>query len=162
MHKYLKTTISLFSLIILSINLVSCDKKSKSSEPSQPAAVEVAGEYCDRLTSVVMNQNFYFEDVNISVIAVDDATVNIEIESFDNTAMGMLMPDLKIENVNVTGSDGKYILKETNYSGTADTGKQYAGTLRGSSTGHKLTLEFSLRYGAMPIPMTCTYTATKS
>lgn len=156
--KGLKT---IFATMILSFGLVatmtSCS--DKEDEPSIPAAKSVAGTYNGDMTCSVMGSESVFEDMTFTVESTDDATVNVTISSFGNPPMQV--PEVCVSGVKVSGTDDKYALAPTEFKGTTDAGKAYSGTLQGSFENNELTIKFNLQYGAMPMPMICTFTAPK-
>ena len=73
----------------------------------------------------------------------------------------MAMPSLAITGVKVTEANGVVTLATTEVSGQIESGKNYTCTLSGSVTDKVLNIKFNLQYGAMPMPMICSSTATK-
>lgn len=131
-----------------------------NDDPIIPAAKNVAGTYNGDMSCSVMGQASVFEDVTFVVNAVDEATVNITISSFGEPPMQV--PDITVSDVVVSGTEGVYTLAETEFNGTTDNGKAYSGTLQGTFANNTLTINFNLQYGAMPMPMICTFTAQKN
>lgn len=72
------------------------------------------------------------------------------------------MPGIVVSNVKVNGSDGNYTLDSTEFSGDLPNGKTYSGTLQGSFAANTLSVQFNLQYGAMPMPMICSFSAPKN
>ena len=128
-------------------------------EPATPAARSIAGTYEGDMTCSVMGSEDVFEDVTFTVTAVDDSKVNIILPSFGNPPMQL--PEIVVENLSVSGSDGTYSIPETVSEGTLENGKAYKVTLTGAYAGDQLTINFNLQYGAMPMPMICSFTAPK-
>lgn len=137
--------------------LTSCS--DNDDKPAAPAAKSVEGIYTGDMTCTVMGSESTFEDMTFTVTATDDATVSVMIPSFGNPPMQV--PEVALAGVKVSGSDGSYSLTSTEFNGTTDGGKTYSGTLQGSATGNDITIEFSLQYGAMPMPMICRFSAPK-
>lgn len=152
---------SIFAAIALCVGLVatmtSCTEKK--DEPAVPAAKSVEGTYTGDMSCSVMGDDSVFEDMTFTVTSTDDATVSVRISSFGNPPMRV--PETNIPRVKVSGTDGKYTLATTEFSGTTDAGKAYSGTLQGSFENDKITIRFNLQYGAMPMPMICSFTAPK-
>ncbi len=152
---------TIFSAMVLSFAFVaflsSCSDDDKDT-PEVPAANNVAGVYEGDMTCSVMGQESTFEDMTFTLSVIDDATVKIVISEFGNPPMNV--PSINIDGVKVSGEDGKYSLAPTNFSGNID-GKAYSGVAQGTFENEKLTVEFNLQYGAMPMPMICSFTAPK-
>lgn len=132
---------------------------SEEEQPSIPAANSVAGTYTSDMTCSVMGTDQIFENLTFTVTAIDDATVTVDVPSFGEPPMQM--PAIRVSNVKVAGSDGTYALATTNFDGTSDTGRAYSGTLGGQFADNTITIQFQLHYGAMPMPMICTFVAAK-
>lgn len=128
-------------------------------EPSIPAAKSVEGIYKGEMTCTAMGTELVFDNITMNVTATDESSVNFEISTFGNPPMQI--PGLTIRAVKVSGADGRYTLADTEFSGTTDTGKAYSGILRGSFENDTITIGFNLQYGAMPMPMICSFTAHK-
>ncbi|MCM1490265.1 MAG: calycin-like domain-containing protein [Muribaculum sp.] len=151
----LATTLAVISLI--SFN--SCSDREDNEPADTPAAKSVAGTYKGDMTCSVMGQESTFEDMTFNVTSTDDSTVSIEISSFGQPPMQV--PAITVTDVKVVGSDGKYTLASTSFNGEMSNGKTYSGTLDGSYASDQITLRFNLQYGAMPMPMICSFTAPK-
>jgi len=138
--------------------LTSCS--SDDDEPSTPAARSIEGSYTGNMTTSVMGDEDIIEDLTFTVTAVDDSKVNLSIPAFGNPPM--LLPAMVIENLTVSGSDGSYSIPETVREGTLENGKAYRITVVGAYADDRLTINFNLNYGAMPMPMICSFTASKN
>ena len=157
--KTIRTTLAALSLFaVLAIPLSSCSSE-KEDEPSTPAAKNVAGTYYGDMTSTVMGSESLFENMNVILTATDDATVSVKISEFGEAPMNM--PSITVEGVKVSEADGTYSLASTEFNGTSETGKLYSGTMQGSSANDELNIQFTLNYGAMPMPLICTFTGSK-
>lgn len=141
----------------IATTFVSCSEKE--DEPVTPAAKSIAGVYCGDMTSSVMGSESVIEDVMLTVAATDDATASITVSSFGEPPMQVA--SITIPGIAVSGADGVYTLATTAFSGTTDTGKAYSGTAQGSFADNRLTLQWNLTYGAMPMPMIFTFSAPK-
>ena len=136
--------------------LTSCS--DNDDKPAAPAAKSVEGIYTGDMTCTVMGSESTFEDMTFTVTATDDATVSVAIPSFGNPPMQV--PQVTVAGVRVSGEEGSYTLATTEFNGTTDGGKTYSGTLQGSAAEKAVTIEFSLQYGAMPMPMICRFTSS--
>lgn len=136
----------------------SCSDDDKD-EPETPAATAITGSYTGDMTCSVMGSESTFEDLTITIASTDDATVSITLASFGEPPMQV--PEITITGVKVAGTDGTYSIAESQFSGTTSSGRAYSGTTKGSVVDNNLTLNLQLQYGAMPMPMICTFTAPK-
>lgn len=152
---------TIFSALMLCIGLIATLSSCSDSndENITPAAKSIAGVYEGDMTCTVMGSESVFEDMVFTVDATDDASVTVKISAFGNPPMAV--PEITIADVKVSGTDGEYALATTEFSGTTDAGKAYSGTLLGNSSNNILTIKFNLKYGAMPMPMICSFTAPK-
>lgn len=151
----------IFATIILCLGMVttmaSCS--DKDDEPATPAAKILAGTYDGDIKCSAMGRELTFEDITLTIVAVDDATVNVTISSFGEPPMQV--SEIQVPGVKATGTDGKYSLAATEFSGTTDSGKAYSGTIQGTFENDELTIKFNLQYGAMPMPMICYFKTSK-
>lgn len=151
---------TIFAALMLCISgmaaLSSCS--DDKDEPAIPAAKNIEGSYNGDMTCSVMGQESTFDNMTFTVRAVDDATVNVTISEFGEPPMKM--PSITIASVKVSGNDGTYTLAQTEFSGDSN-GKKYSGTAQGHFADKTLTFQFNLQYGAMPMPMICSFTAPK-
>lgn len=158
--KVLKT---IFATMILCLccatTFTSCSDDDDDDAPALPAAKSIAGTYTDNMTCSVMGSESVFENVTFTLTATDDATLAIEISSFGEAPMQV--PGISINNVAVSGIDGTYTLAATEFSGKTEAGKAYSGTIQGSFADNTLTVKFNLQYGAMPMPMICSFSSVK-
>lgn len=141
------------------MSFTSCGSDDED-QPANPAAKSVAGSYTGDMSCSVMGQTSTFEDVTFTVTAVDDATVSIAVSDFGEPPMKV--EGLTMTGVKVSGSEGTYELAATEYNGTTAAGKAYSGTVRGNYANGILNVDFQLKYGAMPMPMICTFNAPKN
>lgn len=146
-------------MAVVNLCLVSTSCSNDKDEPVIPAAKSIAGSYKGNVKCVVGKSESTFENIAFSLAAPNDATVDITIGAFGNPPMAV--PEFTVKGVKVTGADGTYALSPTEFNGTTDAGKKYSGTLKGAFAQGKLTVEFSLNYGAMPMALICTFTGTK-
>lgn len=158
--KKLTTIFASMLVCVLSLaSFTSCSDDDDDDAPAAPAAREVSGTYTNDMTCTVMGQESVFENLTVSVAAVDDATVNVVLPSFGNPPMQL--PSITIEGVKVSGTNGTYTLAETTFKGETSDGKAYSGTFSGSYASGTLKFQFNLQYGSMPMPMICSFTAPK-
>jgi len=139
------------------LGFTSCNNDDENG-PNAPAATIVQGSYQGDMTCTVMGDESVFENMTFTVTAVDDATANVAVSTFGNPPMQIA--GITIYGMSVSVVDGHYILSETNFSGESN-GKTYSGVAQGNCTGNQLTMQFNLKYGAMPMPLICSFTATK-
>lgn len=144
----------------LLFSFTSCGSDDDNDQPANPAAKSVAGSYTGDMSCSVMGQASTFNDVTFTVTAVDDATVSISVSDFGEAPMKV--EGFTMTGVKVSGSNGTYELAATEYSGTTSAGKAYSGTVRGNYVNGMMNVEFQLQYGAMPMPMICSFSAPKN
>lgn len=149
---------SIFATMMLCLGIMatmsSCS--DDKDEPTLPAAKNIEGSYSGDMSCTVMSSESTFENMTFTVKATDDATVSVTISEFGEPPMKM--PSITVPGIKVSGSDGTYTLATTEFSGD-NNGKKYSGTAQGSFTNKILTFKFNLQYGAMPMPMICSFTA---
>lgn len=157
--KNLKT---IFATMILCLGIAaaftSCSDDDDDN-PAIPAAKSIVGTYNGDMTCSVMGSESVFEAVTVSVAATNDATVTVAVSSFGNPPMQI--PEIKIPGIKVSGSNEKYSLAATEFSGTTAEGKTYSGTLQGNLDNNIFTVRINLQYGAMPMPIICTFSSNK-
>ncbi len=152
--------LSVFMIALLATVTITSCSSDDNNEVAAGAAKVIAGDYTSSLTCSVMGTDSEFENVTVSIVEKDDATVDVKIGSFGNPPMQV--PAFTVENVKVTGEDGNYTIANTNFEGTTENGKKYSGVLTGSYAGNKLSIKFNLQYGAMPMPMINTFVSVKN
>ncbi len=157
--KKFKTICATLALLLCAQALVSCSDDKDDDKPAVPAAKEIAGTYNGDMTCSVMGNESTFEDMTFTVSATDDATASITISDFGTPPMKV--SGFTIEGVKVSGDNGEYALASTEFSGATADGKNFSGTAQGSFAGKILNVQFSLNYGAMPMPMICSFSAPK-
>lgn len=136
----------------------SCSDDDKS-EPETPAATAITGSYTGDMICSVMGSESIFEDLTVTIAATDEASVSITLASFGEPPMQV--PEITVTDVKVSGTDGTYSIAESQFSGTTSSSRAYSGTTKGSVVDNNLTLNLQLQYGAMPMPMICTFKAPK-
>lgn len=158
----MKTFKLLCAVLALTFGLVSFSScgSDDDDDVATPAARDIAGTYTADMSCSVMGEASDFEDMTFTVTATGNATVDITIPTFGE--MPMQVPEFTVTGVKVSGADGSYTLDTTTFSGTLPNGKSYSGTLQGSYKDSRLSVQFNLQYGAMPMPMICSWTAPKN
>lgn len=126
------------------------------------AAKEVVGTYVNNLEMTVMGSTSTYENAEVKIEYSTDQSVNVTLPGAGSGAM--TLPTIKVPNVAVAGSNGSYTLKLESYKGTITVNgaeKNYTVTINGTYSNNVLVLNYSLQYGAMPVPMIGKFTATK-
>lgn len=158
----MKNVHSLFAAVVLfgglAMGISSCS--DNNDEPAQPAAKSIEGTYTGDMTVSVAGSESVFEDIDFNVVATDDASVDITVDSFGNPPMQI--PEFTITGVVVSGTDGIYALAPTEFRGTTADGRAFSGTTRGAYENGILSVDVSLQYGAMPMPLICSFSAPKN
>lgn len=156
----MKATKFLSAMLAVAFSLFTFVSCGSEDEPETPAARSIAGQYHGDMTCSVMGEESTFEDMTFTVTAVDDETASISISSFGNPPMQV--PAFVVGNIKVNGTDGNYTLAATEFRGDLPNGRTYSGTIQGSFAANTLNLQFNLQYGAMPMPMICSFSAPKN
>lgn len=130
-----------------------------NDDPDTPAAKEIAGTYKGNMDCTVMSSTQTFEDKTVVITATSDSEVSVKLDSFGEAPMAL--PSITVDKLKVTGNDGIYSVDATQFKGTTPEGKEYSGTIRVAYTNGVITIDFQLQYGAMPMPMICSFTSRK-
>ena len=149
----------MLALVSMCVAFSSCS----SDDDTVAAAKEIAGSYTGSLDMTVMGKASTYEDVTMKIEAVDDATVKITLPACGDEGM-MALPALEVPAVKVSGSNGAYAFAKENYAGTVTVNgaeKKYTVTLQGTLKDKTLTINYSVQYGKMPMPMIGKFVCTK-
>mgnify|MGYP004598578037 CR=1 FL=1 len=160
MKKFKTMMAMMLALVSMCVAFSSC---SSDDDDSVAAAKEIAGSYTSSLDMTVMGQASTYENVTMKIEAVDDATVKITLPACGDEGM-MALPALEVPAVKVSGSNGAYAFSKENYAGTVTVNgaeKNYTVTLQGTSKDKTLTVNYSVQYGRMPMPMIAKFVCTK-
>lgn len=148
-------------MAVMAVVMVSsCGGDEDNVDVLPGAAKMVEGSYVSTMNCEVMKQLLTYENVSVSIVAKDDATVDIKVSSFGEG--GRKLDPIEIKDVKVTGEDGNYAITSKEFSGTTENGKAYSGVVTGTYVAGKLSLVYSLQYGSMPMPMQNTFEAQKT
>lgn len=125
------------------------------SKATLTAAEAVADSYTSTLSITVMDETSTYENANLVIDVVNDTKLKITLPACGEGAMAL--PALEIPEVEVNKeSDGTYSFAIADYKGTTTVNeeeKNYTVTLQGSLKDGVLTVNYSLQYGKMPMPM---------
>ena len=155
-----KNLLVLMMAVMAVVMLSSCGGDDDNVDVLPGAAKIVAGNYVATMNCEVMKQLLTYENVSVSIVAKDDATVDIKVSSFGEG--GRKLDPIEINDVKVTGEDGNYAITSKEFSGTTENGKAYSGVVTGTYVAGNLSLVYSLQYGSMPMPMQNTFEAQKT
>lgn len=158
--KKVKNLFFMLMAVMAVVMLSSCGGDDDNVDVLPGAAKIVAGNYVATMNCEVMKQLLTYENVSVSIVAKDDATVDIKVSSFGEG--GRKLDPVDIKDVKVTGEDGNYAFTSKEFSGTTENGKAYSGVVTGTYVAGKLSLVYSLQYGSMPMPMQNTFEAQKT
>lgn len=156
-----------FSLAAMMVAMLTmCVAFTSCSSDDDPVAVaaasEVAGTYVDSLQLTVMGSTSTYKDLEVKVEAANEETVNVILPAYGEGRMAL--PSLTIPAVKVAGSNKNYAFGVTDYKSSVEVNgatKEFTMTLQGTYVAGKLTLNYTLVYGTMPMPMVCKFVATK-
>ena len=160
MKKFKTMMAMMLALVSMCVAFSSC---SSDDDDTVAAAKEIAGSYTSSLYMTVMGQASTYENVTMKIEAVDDATVKITLPACGDEGM-MALPALEVPAVKVSGSNGAYAFSQENYAGTVTVNgaeKKYTVTLQGTLKDKTLTVNYSVQYGKMPMPMIAKFVCTK-
>jgi hypothetical protein len=155
-----KNLLVLMMAVMAVVMVSSCGGDEDNVDVLPGAAKMVEGSYVSTMNCEVMKQLLTYENVSVSIVAKDDATVDIKVSSFGEG--GRKLDPIEIKDVKVTGEDGNYAITSKEFSGTTENGKAYSGVVTGTYVAGKLSLVYSLQYGSMPMPMQNTFEAQKT
>lgn len=147
------------AMLTMCVAFTSC---SNDDPVAVAAASEVAGTYVDSLQLTVMGSTSTYKDLEVKVEAASDETVNVILPAYGEGRMAL--PSLTIPAVKVAGSNNNYAFGVTDYKSSVEVNgatKEFTMTLQGTYVAGKLTLNYTLVYGTMPMPMVCKFVATK-
>lgn len=148
------------AMLTMCVAFTSCS--SEDDPVAVAAASEVAGTYVDSLQLTVMGSTSTYKDLEVKVEAANEETVNIILPAYGEGRMAL--PSLTIPAVKVAGSNNNYAFGVTDYKSSVEVNgvtKEFTMTLQGTYVAGKLTLNYTLVYGTMPMPMVCKFVATK-
>lgn len=171
--KHLIYSLMVFALATISLSSCSQDK----DEPKQTSPTdEYVGEYTGHLTLNIAGQYEYYTDIKIFISEGENATLNVTFPeySLSNTLMGdITLGALTLENLKYDSSKDGYYLNygeagQSQYfkaerNGTVTMDSEYplnepSDILISKGEDGKLIVVNSFRLGAMPMPITATFT----
>lgn len=155
------------TMMAMMLALVSmCVAFSSCSSDDDPVAVaaskEIAGTYTGSLDMTVMGTASTYDNLTMKIEAVDDATVKVTLPACGEGMMAL--PALEVPAVKASGSNGAYAFSQENYAGTITVNgaeKKYTVILHGTLKDKTLTVNYSVQYGKMPMPMIGKFVCTK-
>ena len=159
MKKFKTMMAMMLALVSMCVAFSSC---SSDDDDTVSAAKEIAGSYTSSLDMTVMGQASTYDNVTMKIEAVDDATVKVTLPACGEGMMAL--PALEVPAVKVSGSNGAYAFSKENYTGTVTVKgaeKNYTVTLQGTLKDNTLTVNYSVQYGKMPMPMIAKFVCTK-
>ena len=152
MKKFKTMMAMMLALVSMCVAFSSC---SSDDDPvAVAAAKEFAGTYTGSLDMTVMGTASTYDNLTMKIEAVDDATVKVTLPACGEGMMAL--PALEVPAVKVSGSNGAYAFSLESYAGTVTINgaeKKYTVTLQGTFKDNTLTVNYSVQYGKMPMPM---------
>ena len=174
-----KILYSLITLALATTSLTSCSHDK--DEPKQPSLTdEYVGEFSGQLTLNIADQYDYDTDMRIVVSKGENETLSVTFPDYtlSNTLMGdITMGNLTLENLTYDSSKGGFYLNygeaginqyfKAERNGTVTMDGEYrlnapSDILVSISEDGKITVVNSFRIGAMPMPITATFTGQKN
>ena len=160
MKKFKTMMAMMLALVSMCVAFSSC---SSDDDPvAVAAAKEIADTYTGSLNMTVMGEASTYDNLTMKIEAVDDATVKVTLPACGEGMMAL--PALEVPAVKASGSNGAYAFSQENYAGTITVNgaeKKYTVTLHGTLKDKTLTVNYSVQYGKMPIPMIGKFVCTK-
>ena len=160
MKKFKTMMVMMLALVSMCVAFSSC---SSDDDPvAVAAAKEIADTYTGSLDMTVMGEASTYDNLTMKIEAVDDATVKVTLPACGEGMMAL--PALEIPAVKVSGSNGAYAFSQESYAGTITVNgaeKNYTVTLQGTLRDNTLTVNYSVQYGKMPMPMIAKFVCTK-
>lgn len=160
MKKFKTMMAMMLALVSMCVVFNSCS--SDDDNDTVVAAKEIAGSYTGNMEMTVMGETSPYDNVTMKIEAVDDATVKVTLPACGEGMMAL--PALEVPAVKVSGSNGAYAFVQENYAGTITVNgaeKKYTVTLQGTLKDKTLTINYSVQYGKMPMPMIGKFVCTK-
>ena len=161
MKKFKTMMAMMLALVGMCVAFSSCSSDDDDDKVT-PAAEYVAGSYVSNLDMTVMGETSTYENAEIKLEKVDDKTINVVLPAAGEGMMAL--PSITVPNVKVTGSNGNYAFAVDSYKGSIEVNgatKEFTVTMSGAFATGKLTLNYQLQYGKMPMPMIGKFEATK-
>lgn len=160
MKKFKTMMAMMLALVSMCVAFSSC---SSDDDPVAVAATkEIAGTYTGSLDMTVMGTASTYDNLTMKIEAVDDATVKVTLPACGEGMMAL--PALEVPAVKASGSNGAYAFSQENYAGTITVNgaeKKYTVTLHGTLKDKTLTVNYSVQYGKMPMPMIGKFVCTR-
>ena len=161
MKKFKTMMAMMLALVSMCVAFSSCS--SDDDDNNAGGAKEIADTYTGSLDMTVMGDASTYDNLTMKIEAVDDATVKITLPACGGGMMPL--PALEVPAVKVSGSNGAYAFAKENYAGTVTVNgaeKKYTvSSLQGTLKDKTLTVNYSVQYGKMPMPMIATFVCTK-
>lgn len=160
MKKFKTMMAMMLALVSMCVVFNSCS--SDDDNDTVAAAKEIAGSYTSNLEMTVMGEPSTYNNLTLKIEAVDDATVKVTLPACGEGMMAL--PALEVPAVKVSGSNDAYAFSKENYTGTVTVKgaeKNYTVTLQGTLKDNTLTVNYSVQYGKMPMPMIAKFVCTK-
>lgn len=160
MKKFKTMMVMMLALVSMCVAFSSC---SSDDDPvAVAAAKEIADTYTGSLNMTVMGTASTYDNLTMKIEAVDDATVKVTLPACGEGMMAL--PALEVPAVKVSGSNGAYAFSQESYAGTITVNgaeKNYTVTLQGTLRDNTLTVNYSVQYAKMPMPMIGKFVCTK-
>ena len=139
-------TIVMAVLAIVMFGFASCNKEIKPAE-------EVAKIYVGTMTYGVSEMSEV--EASVELKALGDDKVSIVLPAIGEGMMSI--PEITLNDITVSTNDNKvFTIAETEINQTVGT-TNYTGTLGGNVDNGKLTLNYALKPGAMPMSINFTF-----
>ena len=161
MKKFVTMTLAVMAFVF---GMISCSSSDDDDQPAEALATQVVGIYTGNEIFVVNNEESSNETKVYQFTKANDVTVDLEIPE---VGMGMMtIPSFPIKGISLSKDGntvkGKLASYEGSVKGADGSDKTYTITdLTALFSDKTVVVTYSLKYGRMPFPFTCTFTGTK-
>ncbi len=157
--KKIKTMLAMIlALVAMTVAFSACSSDNDDDNTGS-TATQLAGTYTGDVEMFVSGTSYGSESNKTLVFtASSNVTANITLPAAGSDKMQL--PALEVANVLVTTKAGVPSFSVSNYKGTTSEGKAYTVNLEGSYSNSKLTVDYSVQYGNMPMAITFKYVSS--
>lgn len=168
--KKLLRNITLVCLAVLTVATIACKKENDEAPVKKKIVVsdasDIAGTYVGTLTMYLQEMPAFelptIPMAEFEITAEEGGTISIAIPSIAYNLNGreMVLPAVEQGGITVEKeNDSCYTISETSINQVVNE-KSYTGSIKGSISGGILTLNFSLKYGNMPMTLIFTFVSS--
>lgn len=138
---------------ILALGAVSCDKDDEKDDSLSPNVEAVVGSYNGILIESINGENRDTTEATIVITADGNENVRVVLPAFGEG--GMALMECAVGQVAVNKDGNSYTIVKENYEQTLTkpdgSNIVYTGSISGQVTDGRLSLEYNVKPGAMPM-----------